>query len=241
MEIRATKIANYFGLSKPAITNATKKGKLRKNEKGLYDLNNDTNQKWLISKGFDFNNVNDLITGSKKFEKIKEKPKQDLEIIIEKESILEKTNINSENIENKDFETLSGIPEKYANMTIKELVLLHGGPLGLKIYVEILDKIFSANKKDVEIQERRRVLIEKDFVVNHLFTYIDVFMSKIFDYPESVIEKEIAEIKTDEDKARIEIPKMHRDNFSKIAKEIRKKIKEQLKNLEKKYEVKNDR
>ena len=233
MEVRAIDIVNALGCSKASISKETRKGNLIRGDDKLYDLQNPTNQQFLVKRGINLSHF-----GSDGNTKKKEVNNKKSETSLTKKP--KKKEIKSNDNDCSDFESITGIPEEYMDMSIKNLVMKHGGPLQLKIYVEILQKLFASNKIDVEIQERRRILIEKDFVEKQIFPYLNLFMQQVFDYPESVIEKEIAEIKADEDRARVEIPKMHRENISRIAKDVRKKIMSQIKSLYKKHDKEKD-
>lgn len=134
-----------------------------------------------------------------------------------------------------DFDTLTGMPKKILDLTIRQAVLKYGTEPYMKAYVDILNTLFSAMKKDVDIQEKRRALIEKDFVSAHLFQFLDVMINQIFDYPESAIDEFIAEIKADEKKARLKIPEKMRKDFSKIVNEAKKNITRQIKKLNERH------
>jgi len=240
MNVRAIDIVKAMGCSKAAISKETRKGNLVRGDDKLYDLQNTTNQQFLVKRGINLSHFgSDGNTEKKEIDN--KKPEPGLIKNTKKKAVKKKkeTEFESDN-DCSDFESITGIPEEYMDMSIKNLVMKHGGPLQLKIYVEILQKLFASNKIDVEIQERRRILIEKDFVEKQIFPYLNLFMQQVFDYPESVIEKEIAEIKADEDRARVEIPKMHRENISRIAKDVRKKIMSQIKSLYKKHDKEKD-
>jgi hypothetical protein len=127
-----------------------------------------------------------------------------------------------------------GIPERLLGLTLMQVCVQYGGVMGLKSYVDILNTLMSAAKRDVELQEKKRQLIEKDFVLSHVFQFIDTIMNQMFDYPESVIDEIISIVKTDESKAREKIPVKIQADIGKIIKNNKKMIIKEIENARKK-------
>ena len=99
----------------------------------------------------------------------------------------------------------------------------------------------SANEKDQKIQERRLELIEKDFVISRLFSYLETLSSRLFDYTENIPVSIIALVKSDADNLEFKIKEQMRKDFSTLLQDTKENINRELENLKKKYEKgKND-
>ena len=119
--------------------------------------------------------------------------------------------------------------EKYPHLTLKQYVLQHFSDKNFDpIFANILNTLMSAQKRDVDIQEKRRKLIDKDFVQSHLLQFIDIMQNQLLPYPESLIDEFISEVKADEKRARMNIPERMRKDISRFTKES---IKLTIKNL----------
>ena len=81
-----------------------------------------------------------------------------------------------------EFEELIGLPSKFMNLTLEQMVLQHGNIPGMKSWAEQLDKMMSSLKKSVDIRKTRSELIEFDFVKAHVMTYLNVLSEQLFDY-----------------------------------------------------------
>src|SRR4030042_3339951 len=107
------------------------------------------------------------------------------------------------------------------NMNIKQLVLKYGGPMQLKNWADILNKLFMSNEKDQKIQERRLELIEKDFVTARIFSFMEVLSNQLFDMPASVIDNLIALIISDKEKSRNTCIEIIKKEISKLIKDCK--------------------
>ena len=72
-----------------------------------------------------------------------------------------KTCENCKNYEERELAEMTatellGMPKSLLNMTMEDIVLEYGTLPGFKVYVEILDKIYSAKKKALEIAMMER-------------------------------------------------------------------------------------
>ena len=81
-----------------------------------------------------------------------------------------------------EFEELIGLPSKFMNLTLEQMVLQHGNIPGMKSWAEQLDKMMSSLKKSVDIRKTRSELIEFDFVKAHVMTYLNVLSEQLFDF-----------------------------------------------------------
>jgi len=233
MQIKPNQLSKMVGVSRQAISDLIKKGKLIRNEQGLIDFQDEINKNYLISKGVNLDTGEVVLPKAQKTKAQDDKPEPNS---VRKPKLKKESKETPIGVETDDFQALTGLPDYMLNITIRELVMKYGGPHRLKSFVEILDKIMSAQKKDVDVQERRRVLIPKEFAVSYLFQYLDICNNQIFDYPDSVIEQIIAEVMADEKKARLKIPEKIRQDTTKIFKEAKKNIQRALRQLQEKYD-----
>lgn len=77
MKVKAVDLANAAGKSRAYISAETKREHLFRNDNGIYDLENDLNKSWIISKGIkksDFKNKKQVLVKSEKNSNIKSKP-----------------------------------------------------------------------------------------------------------------------------------------------------------------------
>ncbi|MHA2040045.1 MAG: hypothetical protein ACW98X_26850 [Promethearchaeota archaeon] len=142
--------------------------------------------------------------------------------------------------EDDDFATLAGLPAKMLNMTIKQLMIKHGGKMQLKGYADILDKLFSAQKKETQIQAQRLELIARDFVSNHLFSYVEILSNQILNYPSTIVDIIIAQVVSDKKSAQQKIPEMMRKDLSRLIAETKKSLNIKLKELKNNKEDEDD-
>jgi hypothetical protein len=156
------------------------------------------------------------------------------------ETIIEKIIIDPVKNEVDEFENITGLPSKMMNMNLKQLVNRYGGPMMLKNWADILNKLMSANEKDQKIQERRIELVEKDFVVSRLFSYIETLSHQLFDYPESCVDNLIAVVKSKKTNIRAEIINNMQKELSNLISETKNNINRELDNIVSKYSEKKD-
>lgn len=131
----------------------------------------------------------------------------------QKKIIEEYENKDTDNLTPREFEDLIQLPAKFMNLTLEQLVIEYSHPQGMQQYANILDKIMSAAKKSVEIKAKKDVLIDREFVLAHVFSYLNILSELLFDFAGT-------------DK------KMLKD-FTKMIKETQRQIDDQLKKLQK--------
>lgn len=139
-----------------------------------------------------------------------------------------------------EFENTTGLAKKYLSLTIEELVKIKGGIQNLKQWTAILKDLKAIEKTEQDLMERRNQLIEKDFAVSNLKKYIDLFMEELFNLSESQTETIISYVLADTEEARKKIPKIRRENYTKISKNTKKSLNASLKRLKKKYDSTTD-
>lgn len=232
MKIKGTALARAAGVKLPFLNKELKKGNLVRDEQKFYDLEDFTNRDWLVRRGGNPDDINQV-------EKIPVKPKIKPPVSVE---IPEKNNDSLPTLpeieidsNSGNFDIVSGIPEKMLDMTIRELVLQYQGNTGLKSYVDILDKLMSARTKDLKIQEIRKDLVPKDFIL-HLKSFVDNFVELLFDYAETLPLTIIPLVQADPEKAKKEIPEKLISNFSKFADQTKRQMTREINKLNNKKE-----
>lgn len=248
--IRGIQLARLAGITRGQITNEVRRGNLVKNLDKKYDLENPVNKDWCKNRDIKESDIIEIVKSNIK-KKIQSKKSKQPPVKKERKKVINvKTKVKSKKIvktkiipqekEEKDeskvaeygFENISGLPDKYRNMTLEAIMLQFGSIQGFKMHVDILDKLFSAMKKDVEVKEKRNELIPKN-LIKHLKTYVDDFMNKVFDYSETCIIEIIPLVQTDPEKAKAKIPILIKKNISKYANETVRNIDRRIKDLKK--------
>lgn len=222
MKVKASDIARVSENSKANISQETKRKNLVRGSDKKYDLKNVVNKSWLQQRNLNEKDFTDV--GSKSKKKTKPLKKSDSG---QKKKV--KKNVKKVKIESiSDFESLSGLPDKYMDMTIKQIIFKHGDLATFKLYVDVLEKLMSARKKDIEASEKRNQLIPRS-TVEFLKAYIDIFTNQLFDYAESAGIEIIPLVLADPEKAKKKLPNVLIKIFSKLAKETKRKINLELK------------
>jgi len=261
-EIKPAQLATIANLKRQAIYNAIRRGNIIANSAGLVDTQNKNNSQWLRSHGL---SEKDVISGLAEIQKKQSKPqkkksisnplpkmrkkieKKQVEVEAEKINTIqsyieikpEKTenkNNESKDIDEIDFENITGLPAKMMKLNLKQLVMKYGGPMLLNSWSLILQRLMSASEKDQKMQERRLELIEKDFAVSRLFKYIEDLSSRLFDYTESSPVDFISLVKSDAENLELKIKTKMRHDISILIKDTKENINRELENLKKKYE-----
>jgi len=260
-EINQSQLSKIAGVKRQAVYNAVRRGYIIINSGKLLDTQNPKNLKWLRSHGKSEKDVLQFLTEIHK--KQKKKPKKQTKsnpLPKIKEKIKEKqVEVESKKIEtiqsyyepkpekpeeNKepdeiDFENITGLPARMMELNLKQLVMRYGGPMMLDSWSKILQRIMSANEKDQKIQERRLELIEKDFFISKIFSYLEVLSSRLFDYTETHPSNIIALLKSNPENIELKIKERMRKDFSTLIQDTKENINREVENLKKKYEKGN--
>ena len=130
----------------------------------------------------------------------------------------------------------TGVPEEMLGLTIRELINRYGNMANVEKYVRILKDLTAADEKDQRVRERRLALIEKDFVVSRVFSYLDVLMNQLIDYPESVIDTIIAKVQTAPAAARADAVLTLRNGMTGIIGNAKDVIVKEINSLKTKYQ-----
>jgi len=228
--IKAVSIARLAGVKKQYVSTEKEKGNLIIDKNRMFDIDNPINADWLRRRGVDMDQLKKTAEAETEKKKLSDAKKKSSSTGRKKKEVA-KINKASGRMSEADFESLTGLPYKLHNLTIEQLAMQYGAQMHLKSYIDILNVLMSAMKKDVEIQVRRAELIDRDLVNAHIFQFLDVLLNQFFDWPESIIDGVIAEARADEKMARLKLPEKFRKDFSKIVKQTKKVIIDDLKKL----------
>ena len=86
----------------------------------------------------------------------------------------------------------------YLSMPVGELVRRHGTVEGVEKYVKILRDLTAADEREQRTQERRGILIPREFVTQRMFGFLSQMSNKLLDIPESVCDQLIAVVRSGE-------------------------------------------
>ena len=194
-EIGKSELAKMLKMTRQSIYRAISRGKIDANSAGLIDTQNKINQRWISSHGLSEKNILSCLAEIQKKEQSKKKNKSisnpipkirekviKKQVKVEPEKIetiqkyLEREPVNSPgktDMDGIEFENTTGLPARMMKLNLKQLVLKFGGPMMLESWSRILQRIMTANEKDQKIQERRLELIQKDFVISRLFSFME--------------------------------------------------------------------
>ena len=252
MFVNYSKFASFCGVTRQAIYKALKDG-LVENENNKLNLNNPTNKNYIFSHGKTENEIKEFILDQsekkeKKVVKIKDKSvviPEKKEIIKEKKTKVKvekkpKINDKKEDFSDDDFENISGLPAKMMKLTLRQLVMRYGNQMMLKNYADILNKMMMASERDQKIQIRKLELIEKDFVISRIFSYLETLHNQVFNIPLPLSDELIAVVMAKKENARTEIIDKLKLEFEKLLKDCKNRISNELDNLKSKFEIKDE-
>ena len=103
-------------------------------------------------------------------------------------------------------------------------------------YVKMLKDLAAADERDQKVRERRLQLVEKDFVIARLIQYLDVLMKQLLEFPESVVDELIALVQAQGGAARIDVSRKLEHGISRIIKNSKEQLIEELRGLRSKYQ-----
>lgn len=233
MQLKGTDLAKLMKVARQHIYVNVSRGNLVKNNKNLYDTDDPINKEYLLNHGVSKKDIDNYVLSKseKKTKKVKkEKPSQEK---IEKKSEIV-SNVDEE-VSEEDIIDKAGLPEEMLSLTIYELVSRYGGQYKLEKWASILQKLTTSQKTQVAIERDRLKLIEKDFIISQCFKFVDEFINKILDSIDAQNEIIFSLAKSGDDEAKIKIKKMMIDNYSKLAKQTKTIITNNIQNMKDKY------
>lgn len=226
MKLKGAQLSKVVGCVQNFLNKELKAGRLVRDKNKLYDTDNEINKAWLVKRNVNPDSIN--MVGKKIKKKKLKAVKSNTGKVLEKKKLEVLLDTGAES-EEGNFEDLTGLPDELLGQTIRQLSLKFGGFAGIKNYVDVLDKLMSARKKDIDAQEKRKELVSKDFV-EYLKGYIDSLMNQLFDYAEAAQIDIIPLVQADPEKAVLKIPEILRKNFQKLAVQTQKQMSREIKN-----------
>jgi hypothetical protein len=140
----------------------------------------------------------------------------------------------------EQISALAGVPAELLGLSLRELVIRYNGMINLEKQARVLRDLTLTHEKELRTAERSIQLIEKDFGTSRIFSYIDVLMRQIMEYPESVMDAFIAKVLSEGADCRGELVSMMRDGLGKIIAGAKDQVIKELNGLKGKYNG-NDR
>ena len=217
MEYKQADFSRAYGLEPSTVSKAVKRGTIVKNAAGLIDSENTTNKIFLT----------------------KHRPKALTEAIADDDKNAErvvKKNIELTTFEEWEIADHAGLPKRLLGMTIRELVIKFKGMDGLERYVKMLRDLAAADEKDQKTQERRLQLVEKDFIIAHVFQYIDDLMKRLLEWPPGAAAGIIALVLSAGEAARNDVIHELEKGVGDIIKDSKTQIIKELSGLRAKYQ-----
>jgi hypothetical protein len=220
MEYKQADFCKAHGIEPSTVSKAIKRGALQKNTAGLIDDENVLNKTFLAKhriKG----NKEALADDGKNAERVVKQ-------------------IDFSVFDDYEIAEHTGLPKKLLAMTIRELVLKFKGLDGIERYVKMLRDLSAADEKDQKTQERRLQLVEKDFIIAHVFSYLDGLMRQLLEWPEGAIDGIIALVQSEGAAARKDVARVMEKGIMDIVKDAKMQVIE-LSSLRAKYQEEDDK
>jgi hypothetical protein len=215
MEYKQADFCRQYGLREDTVSKAIKRGALQKNTAGLLDDENTLNKVFLAKRRRRAGSEAPADDGKNAGPVVKE---------IDFSSL-------------SDYETAdqAGLPQKLLGMTIRELVVKHRGLSGLGEYIKMLRDLTAADEKDQKTRERRLQLVEKDFVISHVFQYIDVLMKQLLEWPKGAVDGIVALVQSEGAAARNDVTRLMEKGIMDIIKNAKSQVTKDIDSLRAKY------
>ena len=236
MILNGSQLAKRIGVSRQAISKFCSEGLLRKNKDGKIDTEDSFNSYYIRSKGLSPKTMESNPVAEESILKIEKSKiiKQSLPKIQKAKQITENVSDDSNNLEyfiNTSELSSGDEATRLLNQKFSAVLKEFGTIKKVKEYVEILYKLSQVEKNQMATDAVRNVLVNQDDVEKKVFQYLEMMNIALLEYPASVAEIEISMAQSSAEKARIEIPEMHKKNISKIISECKRSVKRELKDM----------
>lgn len=132
---------------------------------------------------------------------------------------------------------VAGIPKTLLGLTVRDLVVRYGNLNNVERYVRILRDLTTADEKDQRIQERRLMLVERDFVIARVFTFLDVLSGRLIDVPDAIIDELISIVLSAQDGSRVKAIALLRSSIERTLADAKGTIINEMTALRAKYQV----
>ena len=216
MEWKQADLCKQHNLDPSTLSKAIKRGAVVKNAAGLIDDENTINKIFLAKRRIKDTSAA-LADDGKNAERVVKK-------------------IDFTAFDDYEIAEHAGLPKKLLGMNIRELVIKFKGLDGLERYVKMLRDLAAADEKDQKTQERRLQLVEKDFIIARVFSFLDVLMRQLLEHPEGIVDGIIALVQSEGTAARQEIVRTMEKAISNIIKDAKAQVIKELSGLRAKYQ-----
>jgi hypothetical protein len=216
MEYKQAAFCKFYGLEPSTVSKAIKRGDLQKNTAGFLDDETTTNKVFLAKRRLKAT-TDALADDGKNAERVAKQ-------------------IDFSAFDEYEISDHAGIPKNLLGMTIRELVIKFKGLDGLERYIKMLRDLAAADEKDQKTQERRLQLVEKDFIVARVFSYLDVLMKQLLEWPEGAVDGIIALVQSEGAAARQDVSRILEKGVTDTIKDAKAHILKELSGLRAKYQ-----
>ncbi len=193
-ELKTVDMARICDVSSPAISKAVKSGRLKKNEAGRFDVDDELVKLYLTKHGVNRRDLVDFLSKAGKSKAGKGN--------VEKSGVkgrgpgekggsrsagksrpgAGKSQSTADLLSEMDDSELLGIPAELLNMRLVDVLTRFQGLPSLKDFASAIAALMLARKRSIEIAAARGELIEKKFVQTHVMNYLNVLAESLFDH-----------------------------------------------------------
>jgi hypothetical protein len=152
------------------------------------------------------------------------------------DELLDDTEILDDEAQYKKAYDITRLPRKLLNMNMKDLVLRHGNLKEIDNLSKILPRLFMAQEKETKDNERKNLLVPKEWTESKMFLYLEILGNRILDYPENAVDKIIAYTLSDKTTARLKSIELMRNDLSVFIEDTKSKITNEIERLIEKYQ-----
>jgi hypothetical protein len=215
-EVIPAEFARMCGVAPSVISRKIKNGTLVRNSAGMLDTENPVNSRYSARRRIKSN----------------QEALEDAGNNVEK--VLKTADFSA--FDDYEIEKHAGLPRKLLGMTIRELVVKFKGMEGMERYIKSLKDLTIAEAQDQKTQERRLQLVEKDFIISHVFAFNDFLLKQLLEFPESIVDETIALVMSEGLDARASVRNLIVSGAVKIIKGAKTQILDNLSTLAVKYQ-----
>lgn len=240
MELSQAEFARLAGVTRGAINSKVKRHILIQNCGGKLDTDNVTNRAYLERKESERqNNIENGVEVTTKQNVFREDAKKP--VPEEKPQRVERIVQGSGQNGNAGESFVStGLAGRMLDMTVRELVTQHGSIANVGAYVKILRDLSAADEREQKTQERRQVVVPKDFTIARLFSYLNQINSELLDLPEMMVDPVIALVQADDENKRNKIIVFLRESMVRALSGAKEHIQKEFNGLKGKYDERDD-
>lgn len=199
MEVTQAEFARMADVSAMAISKLVKRKSLVLNSANRLDVDNPVNRAYLDShrqKIREAVSLKAVAEEAKASSNVRTSPKGNTASAEQKRVAWQKIN------EEYALQQVKTTPHDLLSLPVGELVRKYESVDGLEKYVKILRDLTTADEKSQRMQERRSVLIPRDFVMQKIFGFLSSLSNRLLDIPESVSDQTCAVVKASDNPRR---------------------------------------